>query len=179
MMKETDLAWLAGIMDGEGNIGFYAHNEVLKRRYHVIRYRSVLHFTNSDCLIINEVERIILEILKPKIRPRIMYELKNKPRSHICYVVRIQDKTNVLKVLEAIEPYLIGKKAQAQLLLKMLRHHTKRARYTKAELEVIEILKTMKFDNMKPASGDTEPSRDDKSQACVEHIQVPLPLDEG
>jgi hypothetical protein len=179
-IKKTDLAWLAGLVDGEGSIGFYSHKEVLKRKYHVVRYRPTLHIANTDCLIINEAEHIVQSILSLKPLPKITYKMQNKPRYHVCFMIRVQDKSNVLKVLEAIEPYLIGKKAQAQLLINMLKHHVKRARYTRAELEVIDILKAMKFDNMKPLPGNTELAEGDKPlRASVEHIQVPLPLDEG
>jgi hypothetical protein len=61
----------------------------------------------------------------------------------------------------------VGKKAQAQVLINVLRGHKSHHKYTKAELDVIDILKRMKNNNKLIASENTEPSRE-QSQACVE-----------
>jgi hypothetical protein len=78
--------------------------------------------------------------------------------------------------LTAIEPYLVGKKAQAQVMLNVLIKHKPHSRYTRAELDVINILKKMKDDNKLDASGNVEPSREFNSQACVENIETATQL---
>ncbi len=183
-LSETKLAWLAGLIDGEGCIAVYKLKEDRPKDKGQFKYgfrlRPALYISNGDTVIIAEVEAILRELLancKTTYRVDI---LKKSPRCHINYLVRVQAKSSLLSILGAVEPYLIGKKAQAQVLLNMLRNsrpqHGHWCQYTKAELEVVEILKEMKTRNQVPVSGNAELSRDDKSQACVENIQATLPI---
>jgi len=177
-MENTKIAWLAGIIDGEGTIGMYeAHSRSRwKSRVWDTNYLTQVDISNDNLLIINESLSIISEIVGRQVR--LVYDRRDD-RKFIHYRVTVTARKDIIKILTAIESYLVSKKAQCQVFLKMLKHHTYKSKYTKSELEVISILKAMKDDDKTSADGNTEPSREVKnSQACVETIQAVLPFSE-
>jgi len=117
----------------------------------------------------------ILEVQEPTtLIQMVLDKRKERVNSHVNYRVNICDHASIVKLLTAIEPYLVGKKTQAQVLLQLLKTHRRRTKYTKVELQVIDVLKKLKTVNSQPLYGNTEPSRDVKFQACVETLQATL-----
>ncbi len=165
-MDNTKLAWLAGLVDGEGSMGMYAQTYVPKnaRCKKSVRYQVTIANDNTE--IILEASRLMEEITG---RPAFLASATNH-RSFVHYKLSVMKINDCIKVLNAIEPYLVGKKAQAQVMLKVLKNHHPHIRYTRAELDVINILKSMKDNDKDIVSDNTEPSRE-KSRASVEHIE--------
>jgi hypothetical protein len=177
-MDNTKIAWLAGIIDGEGTIGMYeAHSRSRwSARIWDTNYLTQVDISNDNVLIIEESLEVISEIVGRKVR--LVYDRRDD-RKFIHYRVTTTARNDIIKILTAITPYLIGKKAQAKLLLNMLKNHRYKSKYTKAELDVINILKRMKDDDktLAEAEGNTVPMRDEESsQKCVETIQATLPF---
>ena len=170
MITEAKIAWLAGIIDGEGSIGIYpVTRRSTKQGFVLIKQ---LEIANDNTVIIQECVDIIHEITGRQ--ARLTYS-KRDNRKFIHYAVSVNKIADLVKVLKAVEPYLIGKKSQAQIVINFFTHRIKGTKYTKLELEVSEILKQAKNDNKSLVDGNTEPSRDIKpSQACVETIQAQL-----
>jgi hypothetical protein len=166
-VKIVELAWLAGLIDGEGTIGMYAidRNKPSFKCKVYIRYQ--IGIANDDVNIIAEAVRIIENIIESKVHVEASSSID---RRFIHHKIDVWSQRKCAKLLSIVEPYLIGKKAQAQVLLKLLRSHKSHTRYTRAELDVIDILKRMKNDNKLSAEVNAEPSREDNSQACVENI---------
>lgn len=110
-MKTTDLAWLAGMWEGEGSILLYSRPVNSKR----IQITPALEITNTDIHLINECRRI-LEELNCNFS---FMERKPKKSSHrIAYILRTQNANYIKSVLESIIPYMIGaKKAYGETLL--------------------------------------------------------------
>ena len=161
-MENTKIAWLAGLIDGEGSIGMYAP---FHKRKFFVRYQVTIANDNTD--IIAEALRIISEILGREAYLASTYE---NECSFVHHKITVAPQKDCIKLLTAVEPYLVGKKAQAQVLLKLLKGHKLHSRYTRAELDVINILKKMKDDN-KTSAGNAE-LNSEKSDKCVENIET-------
>lgn len=103
-MTEVEKAYLAGIFDGEGTIGYYDYRK---------RHESTVMITNAD-------PRIMTWILE-KIGYGCVTTIRKAydRRKHIVHHWRISNRPRVKDFLEAIVPYLIIKKDQAELLLEL------------------------------------------------------------
>jgi len=105
-LTETEKAYLAGIFDGEGCVGYY--KRIGSRRKY--SYVSMVLISQSDF--------------------RLMLWLESKlgfgnitsraGKKHFEYHWQTNKKQNVVDFLEAIEPYLVLKGEQARVLLKHL-----------------------------------------------------------
>ena len=96
----TDLAWLAGLMDGEGWVGLIRARRP-NRNYQ--RYTASMSFTTTSDRIAGRVHRILSDL---DVSPR-------RPKWEIG--TRSNKGTKV--VLEAVLPYLTEKRVCAQLVL--------------------------------------------------------------
>ena len=130
-MQNTDLAWLAGIWEGEGTIAIFSHQE----KNGITKICPCCSVVNTDLALINKVRKILQELgcnftLKE-------YNEKNRKKK---WVYRTQNQRYIILFLEAILPYIYGnKKANAEIVLD----------YTKQRLAKIERLPskgTTKYD---------------------------------
>lgn len=163
-MDIAKLAWLAGIVDGEGVIGFYEVHA--KGRKHPT-FQTHIKIINGNTDLIAECSNIMSEIVGRKV---IITRDARKNRPNIYWHVSVESQVETIKILSAIEPYLVGKKSQAQLLLGMLKKHSHGTPMTKVERDVVGILKKMKREKIVPVEGNTELSRKHNGsfRACVE-----------
>lgn len=129
MVTNLELAWLAGIWDGEGSITIFTHTEKNGQR----KIRPVVCVVNTNLEIIAEVARI-LDSLGTSFQ---VFERKNPKDSHKDCVQLTTSNFEYIKVtIQAMLPYLIGKKAQAQLVL----------RYVNKKLEQFKTNKRPRYD---------------------------------
>ncbi len=176
----VNLAWLAAVVDGEGSIGAYITKTT--QRHNNIKYDSVhvvYQFTvaNTNTILIEEVHRIVSDILgkdTPITAIQVVADKRpERKNTRIGYCVNVKDHRGIVRILSALEPYLVGKKSQAQVMLNLLMNHRWHGKYTKVELQVIELLKTMKKHNTAPNDGNAEPSLvPNGARKCVENIQA-------
>ena len=105
-MKETDRAWLAGIIDGEGCISLF--------RRHTYYVPSV-KVANTNEKLINRCKEILDEAgIEYYIRYSDRGERKNaKP----AWEITLESRPRVIAVLELVLPYLVSKDEQAKLVL--------------------------------------------------------------
>ena len=100
MSLETDLAWLGGIIDGEGSIPI---NLKPKRGgYHFCRIIIV----NTDEGLVAEVKRILDNLV-------IFYTTHIKPRSDLasltrktCYIIEVNRQREAIELAKLLLPYL-------------------------------------------------------------------------
>lgn len=108
-VTEKNLAWLGGIWDGEGTISI---TKTLKKRGN-INFQSKASIENSSVRIINEVCRILKNLnISYYIWTRVPRSIKHKQ----MYVVNICKISNIKKFCNIIQPHLISKIEQADLL---------------------------------------------------------------
>lgn len=143
------MAWLAGLVDGEGTIGVYISQGWVKKEMRIV---------NTNEANILEANRIISALVGHSAS----IETDKRPpkkAKHIYYAVGVYRQKDFVTVLESLLPYLIAKKAQAEVMLHLCKNHKFRTRYTSVELQVIDVLKKMKKEGMTPVLGNTEGSR--------------------
>jgi hypothetical protein len=113
--SEPELAYFAGIIDGEGWIGL--QKRFVKNRFTV--YAPRVRVTNTDSNIIEHIQ-MIWEKLGVNGH---LYENTQDPSvsngKPVMYI-QIQKQELIKKTLEALLPYLVGKKARAIMLLRFL-----------------------------------------------------------
>ena len=135
-MKETDLAYIAGFIDGEGSISIIHHATKSKG----IRWDTRINITNTN----KEVLEFISNILPVKHRLFYEDERRNPSWKKRWYLV-INRQKDIKLLLELIYSYLILKKKQAEIMLKFidsrLSHRT--GRYTEYEIELIKKLRKL------------------------------------
>lgn len=174
-LENIKIAWLAGLVDGEGSIGAYISRTVQRVRNGRIHksFHVVYQFTvsNTNELIIQEAHDIVSLILGKQTPITAIQVVADKrperKNSRLGYCVNVKDHQSIIKLLSVLEPYLIGKKSQAKVMLQLLKTHRRNTQYTKAELEIIEILKKMKKHNTKPHDGNAELSQESIDSSSV------------
>jgi len=128
MLTETERAWLAGFWDGEGTITIFTHKE-----------RDGQEKICPTLVVVNTNEQVIAHVVDLLDRLGTSFqiaEVKSKTDKHKdCYRVLTRNVQYIKVVVEAMLPYLVCKKAQAQLMLRYVnkklnqRLENKRPRY--------------------------------------------------
>lgn len=109
-LKKSELAWLAGFIDGEGTI-FVVREKRPKGR---IVLKGRMSVDNTDVSNIRRVERLITCLTGR--RPYL--QITNVSRGYRpCQSLRLNRVSDVAVVLTAILPFLIGKRRRARLML--------------------------------------------------------------
>ena len=109
---ELKLAWLGGIIDGEGMVTAIKRTERKRNQYGYIPRVSVV---NTDLIIINEVVAICKELSLP----HYVQSKEGKGLWKTKYEVLFNGFTRCKIVLEIIIPYLISKQKRAIALLEL------------------------------------------------------------
>lgn len=112
--SEAELGWFAGIIDGEGWIGLQKR---LQR--HWVTYKPTLRITNTDANIIEKAQDIWLKLgVNGHLYDN--EQCPSVPNGKTIMYIQVQKQELLKKTLEAIIPYLSGKKARAVMLLRFL-----------------------------------------------------------
>lgn len=113
-LEPTDLAWLAGFIDGEGTIGMIKRRVYAKGKY---QYDARFSVANTNEAVMLHVISIIRSL---GVEPYIVEKSPAKEHHKPAIQVDIRRMAKVRKVLEAIAPYLVCKKANAEILLSFI-----------------------------------------------------------
>lgn len=120
-MLDTKLAWLAGIIDGEGCITLFSRTYVTKKGENRIIPSANVTITNSNFAMIREAS----EILKNLDIKYVISDPKNKGRKAIRRM-SIRNHTSILSLLGLLRPFLIAKKDQADCMIRFVRKAMKK-----------------------------------------------------
>ena len=143
----VDLAYIAGLVDGEGHIGLTMNNS---------KARSGSTWTPRLQVGMCEKDGIVFmrNVLGGKLRT-----YKQKSQEHIVYRLEYSNRNNMMKVLRLLIPYLKVKKGQAELVLAfleirekkiMLSRNSRYAYYGHEEIDIYNQLKGLnsrKYEN--------------------------------
>lgn len=103
------LAWMAGIWDGEGTFGIYPTRK---------QYCGRLTLSNTCPIMINEIVKIFDSI---GIRGHIWQETTSRKANHKkAYHITLNKLGDVKIATEMMLPYLVSKKARAEILLRFI-----------------------------------------------------------
>jgi len=116
----TDLAWLAGIIDGEGWIGFSLAKDDRSKGRRTVVVKTEIKINNTDHEIIAKCYRIWKQIgVNPYYRE---YSYKVKSYRKPVYEVATKHMTGVQKLIKATLPFLTGNKLErAYLILEFIK----------------------------------------------------------
>lgn len=148
---ETDKAWLAGVIEGDGfiTICFHQYRGATKERRFAVK--PMVGFTNQDALLVDRVSGL-LRVLGQKnayIREvKSGYGGQSTKQARPCFTAVVVGMQAVLSILQAIGPYLVGDKlGRARLAIRFLESRLSRVRekgqgsgnprYTESELLMI------------------------------------------
>jgi len=104
--KETDLAYIAGIIDGEGTVGIYKKKP--KNEYQSPGYRERVAISSSNLEVLNYINKFFPGVIAKNTR----YSSKHSPMFRLEYHV-----LRAIPILEAVSKYMIIKKKQAEKVL--------------------------------------------------------------
>lgn len=112
-IPDTDIAWLAGIWDGEGTIGLNKVKKKTPRGYEITARASL---GNTDILMINKVQSILdLTTIKHHTS---LYKDKKYLNAKPIYRLAITNYKNIIDFCTLLEPYLVTKKERSLLVKK-------------------------------------------------------------
>jgi len=122
----TEIAYLAGLIDGEGTITITRHKQYDRP-----------HWVCKTFVWVSNTDRKLIKLLKR--RHGGSCGLKGKPRlkHHKANLYwRVMSHANIERILKACLPFLVIKKRQAKILLKFIasRNRNNKAQYSKQEL---------------------------------------------
>ena len=112
--KELQLAWLGGIIEGEGCISVRWGTQTNIKHYGDNRLRTTICIYNTNMLLMQRVSEILVDN-----GVKFCYVIDN--RDNGCGLdLRIDGKGRAKKLLSLIMPYLVSKKRQAELTLELI-----------------------------------------------------------
>lgn len=134
-IKNIELAWLAGIIDGEGCIGLYYN------RKNNAAYRPIITIVNTNNKLIIRICSLLNKLnIKYYFGTRKQNIQKNWKKS---YCITIQYKKGVNKLLESIIPYIHAKKKQIYIVNKFCKTKYHKYGYSKIEKKNFEKMKEL------------------------------------
>lgn len=115
--REAKLAWLAGIIDGEGTIGAYFPKD---KEGKIKQPVYGIYICNSDIEMVNEVKNIY-----QKMDLKFYFNVKKYKEglfktSVQMYELKLSRRKEIEHLLKLIIPYLIAKKREAKIIYKFL-----------------------------------------------------------
>ncbi len=106
---ETECAWLAGFLDGEGTISLNVEGRVRA-------VRTRVSVTNTNLPNIGRCRVLLRALLGHDVRPRPYRTTDRRP----AFVLSVDSHHDIRIALRALYPWLVGKEPQAKLMLEYL-----------------------------------------------------------
>ena len=154
MLTEVEKAWLAGFWDGEGSITIFTHIEKNGRK----KICPTINVTNTNDVVI----AYVVDLLdKMGTSFSILEKKTDNDRWKNAYTVGTRNIQYIKTVLEALQPYLVCKKAQCTLVLRYVnkkleqRQDTQRPRYDTEDFEIQEECQVLNKRGKIPLSSTT------------------------
>lgn len=143
---ETDIAWLAGIIDGEGC--FTLKKPIVRlsgaRKGDFTSYQCWLVLCNTSKAMMDRAVEIYakLGVEHPKMRK----VWKGSRATRWQYWLHVQKKHELLKITEILRPYLVAKRMEAEVVAWFLRRACQEKSYRPAHLDraMLETLPLLK-----------------------------------
>lgn len=113
-MSSEQIAWLAGIWDGEGSIGAFMSKNGAQATNPVLRLLAQVSMTDEPT--VRVIKAIVSEIAGREVRYRVATNSKGfRPAYHL----RLYSHADLKAVLSVLVPHLVTKRRQAELVLRL------------------------------------------------------------
>lgn len=135
---DIELAYLAGVWDGEGSIQ-------LARNGSADKYQARIKMTNTGTLLIQRVVEILDRMGVPSF-VNVSNPKGNNGNNKTAYNVVISSRDAMIRFCEVVSPYLVDKKPHAFLMLRYLesrKRSGKRSPYSGDERAAFDALKSL------------------------------------
>jgi len=138
MTSQEKNAYLAGIVDGEGTITIFNHQQYKRKTK---QYKPCISIANTD-------ENLMIYISKNYSEKYHVLRYEGE-KNKTCYVWMIRSLDNIQNILDRIMPYLIIKKQHAKILYKYImtrkkvRLYNKNAPYSEIEYKCYKKIKKL------------------------------------
>ncbi len=118
---DTELAWLAGLIDGEGTIGVHRTNAKSQKHPYL---RPHFQIVNTDLRLLEKARSIMTAITG---RPHnLVVTNKGGNGWKVGYRIASNTQISVMLLLPLLIPYLVGKREQAELVLEFAKRRCAR-----------------------------------------------------
>lgn len=117
-MEPTDIAWLAGLIDGEGTITVRRWSQKGGSGKRNPAFAVQLSVSNTNPKIIRRAYKLMSEITGSGVGIAVL-NYREPPQRH-CYQVYVSSQKSMKQVLQTVYPHLVGKTEQASIALEIL-----------------------------------------------------------
>jgi hypothetical protein len=114
VVRDVDLAWLAGVIDGEGCFSICSVNRKDADNPSPSAYLSI---TNSNDLLLKRCRQIFDEL---NIKYLFNDPKNGHPQGRRVMRIRVKNYSSLRRLIELIFPFLIGKADQAKVMLEFV-----------------------------------------------------------
>lgn len=128
------LAYLAGIVDGEGSLCVYRVNPAKYNRYQTPNYRAVLNISNTRKELVSWLDDNFSNFNSGSKKHKRSIFKKNSTHERWIYEWVVQGH-RLLDICEQLMPYLVLKKRQAELIIEFRKTYTQRSFGSKTPLD--------------------------------------------
>ena len=115
--KDVGLAWLAGVIEGEGCISVRWGTQTAPGHEGDNRMRTLVNIYNNHPFLLKRVTEILVENEVP-----FCYALSKRTDEKSGMAILVEGKGRVKKLLNLVMPYLFSKKRQAELTLEAIEY---------------------------------------------------------
>jgi|SRR3989344_7422246 len=114
-LSETDKAWLAGFIDGEGYIGIVrSRKRKTRQSSDTWRYHPWVIVTSTDVKVLEDIQLVVSTQKRAS--------LSRTAGQKAAYQIKITKFNDLVQFLEAVLPYLRLKQKQAKLLIEFCKY---------------------------------------------------------
>jgi hypothetical protein len=115
MLTNEQIAWMAGIADGEGSFFItYTHD-----RNGCGVFKCSFAVGNTNRAILEEVQRVFRELTGKEFS---LCPIKARGNRKTSWVIQLTAQSDLRRFCECVLPYLVGKHAQAELMIEFVKH---------------------------------------------------------
>ena len=128
----TELAYLAGIIDGEGNVS------IVKRTTY---YVPVVAISNTNETLVLHLKSVLESI---GVGFSLSYSDRGqRTNSKPAWTFQIAGKSRVKKLLEMVYPYLVAKRQQTDLVIKWCSKKERRRKLSELDFDMLADIRTL------------------------------------
>lgn len=115
LLSETDKAWLAGFIDGEGYIGIVrSRKKITGQSSDTLLYHPWVIVTSTDVKVLEDIQLVVSTQKRAS--------LSRTAGHKAAYQIKITKFNDVVLLLEAVLPYLRLKHKQAKILVEFCKY---------------------------------------------------------